>query len=408
MLLGKTGLVALRSTAKAKLLLVWYGGWLAAQLRKGKTTLVAPLPTAEPMRMLVEKALLAVKPFGLTVFLMRTLYCTGGASLLRKLFALPTEVSLWVPLSVPQRRLFQSPKKMKVADPFSLLIEPPSNAAEQYERLTGLARQVKELRTTESKKLDQILEVLEGLSTRNGNRKHDNSVVTALIAANFHLCAAKPALSQGQQVAQAKAEQHRIEVMHGKSGAADAAKTEAYLRGAAEEGMVSLVKRRFDSPRLREVLLYVMGGCNENAMRPSAPSAVFGSEVTLESLLGSDSTEIAADVSATDTSAVGGVIGGAPTGRRRGGGARGYGQPRGVEVRRGPGEGFVAGLNLAVYLSLRVASHSPSTFWSMLLCAPTVLATSYVPTMAGDEFAMILAASDFVGWYKCPNGKNVP
>ena len=24
--------------------------------------------------------------------------------------------------------------------------------------------------------------------------------------------------------------------------------------------------------------------------------------------------------------------------------------------------------------------------------------------MAGDEFAMILAASDFVGWYKCPNG----
>ena len=40
----------------------------------------------------------------------------------------------------------------------------------------------------------------------------------------------------------------------------------------------------------------------------------------------------------------------------------------------------------------------------MLLSAPALLSGCYVPTMAGDEFTMILAASDFVGWYKCPNG----
>ena len=75
----------------------------------------------------------------------------------------------------------------------------------------------------------------------------------------------------------------------------------------------------------------------------------------------------------------------------------------GVLQRRGPGEGFVAALNLAVFLASRAASHAASSFWAVLLCAPAALSTMFVPTMAGDEFAMILAASDFVGWYKCIN-----
>lgn len=64
----------------------------------------------------------------------------------------------------------------------------------------------------------------------------------------------------------------------------------------------------------------------------------------------------------------------------------------------------MAGLSLGVYLVSRIASHNAAGFWATVLFAPSALSTMYVPTMAGDEFAMILAASDYVGWYKCQNG----
>eukprot|EP00966_Prymnesium_polylepis_P239747 5544122-Prymnesium_polylepis.3 len=121
--------------------------------------------------------------------------------------------------------------------------------------------------------------------------------------------------------------------------------------------------------------------------------------VTIEALFGGDSGPAAGP--SASAAATGTVVSG---GARRGRTFEPSRQPRGVELRRGAGEGFIAGLHLGVYLAMRVVSHAATSFWGTLLLAPAAMSAMFVPTMAGDEFAMILAASDFVGWYKCPNG----
>ena len=51
------------------------------------------------------------------------------------------------------------------------------------------------------------------------------------------------------------------------------------------------------------------------------------------------------------------------------------------------------------------ASLSPHSFWSALLLSPQSLASSYWPTMQGDEFLEIMQSMrEFVAWYKCPKG----
>ena len=282
---GKGGTLHLCGAAKAKLVLTRYAYWLAGQLRQGKTALPEPLPNVEPARLLAERSLLATKPLSLGVFVLRLLYCTGGPGLLRKLLALPTEDSPWVPVTAQQRRPLQSTKKRTVANPFSLLVEPAKNAAKEYMRMHSLASEVKELRTIDSKRLDRIVEALEALGARDGIRSHDNSVVTALVAASFQLKTAKAKASYAQKALQLKvslvcrchtrsshdptmttlawkwlhclsairtrtprcqAEQHRLEMTYGKLKGVDAAKTEEYLRSAAEDAVVQLVTRRFE------------------------------------------------------------------------------------------------------------------------------------------------------------------
>ena len=86
---------------------------------------------------------------------------------------------------------------------------------------------------------------------------------------------------------QTQAEQHRLEMTHGKKGAADAQKTEEYLRSAAEDAITQLISRRFESLKLRETLMYVLGGCDGNALLPSHNAGYGDEELTMESLFGS-------------------------------------------------------------------------------------------------------------------------
>lgn len=277
-----------------------------------------------------------------------------------------------------------------------------------------------------------------------------------------------------------KREQYRLRTAYGEKGAAEAAVKEAHNAKTASQALQQLVTRRFEG-RLREVMLYVLGGCESNALLPNRDTIPLEDEVALdggtplhlhlpqlsssasaqrppmssictqvvsmEALFGAAALGGGNRGGAASSSAVGAAAGSerrAATTSRRGG------PPRGVELRRGLGEGFVAGLNLAVFLATRIASHAATSFWAGVLFAPAALSTMcvrrdgmpattlpphvvssppsprrsrlaprlpfsprfparslpdrFVPTMAGDEFAMILAASDIVGWYKCPNG----
>lgn len=408
---GKGGMVQLTAASKAKMLLGEYTAWLAAELRRGKTTLEEPLPTAEPVRVLCESLLLSTRPLALSLFVLRQLYRIGGPSLLRKLLAVPSDVSGWVPVSAAARKPLQSSKKKTVANPFSLLISPAGAAAREYVRMHSLASEVRDLQTTDSKKLDKIVEALEALGARDGVRSHDNSVVVSLVAATFYLIASKPKLGHAQKLAKEKAEAHRLATQYGARGAEQAAKTEEFLKSAAADAVVQLVTRRFEAQKVRDLLLYVLGGCEGNALLPNALAAQHAAvdAITMDSLFGAhDSGAPAGAGPAGGGGAADGADGGTAAltqrERRRGGGNARSHAPRGVESRRGPGEGFIAGLNVSIFLGLRVASHAASSFWATLLFAPAALSTMFVPTMAGDEFAMILAASEFVGWYKCPNG----
>lgn len=185
--------------------------------------------------------------------------------------------------------------------------------------------------------------------------------------------------------------------------------------------------RHFESDKVRDALLYVLGGCEGHPFLPSFEFQAPMTEddpLTMELLFGptprtTPSTTAPATVAAaaatSPTSATAATAAqavadplGAPLA------AAGHAKPlvapkgaqlpRGVDRRRGHGEGFMAGLSLGVYLVSRIASHNAAGFWATVLFAPSALSTMYVPTMAGDEFAMILAASDYVGWYKCQNG----
>ena len=224
-----------------------------------------------------------------------------------------------------------------------------------------------------------------------------------------------------------RSELARLEAAHGKSGAREAARTEEYHRKAAHDGLIQLVTRHFESDKVRDALLYVLGGCEGHPFLPSFEFQAPMTEddpLTMELLFGptprtTPSTTAPAAVAAaaatsptsataaTAAQAVAGPLGAplAAAGHAKPLVApKGAQLPRGVDHRRGHGEGFMAGLSLGVYLVSRIASHNAAGFWATVLFAPSALSTMYVPTMAGDEFAMILAASDYVGWYKCQNG----
>nr|ADD95857.1 hypothetical protein [uncultured organism MedDCM-OCT-S12-C54] len=390
---AKGGEHYLHSAAKGKLLLTKYASWLAGVLRKGKNTLEEALPGSEPVRVQAE-LMLSTKPLSLTLFVMQQLFCSGGPGMILKLLALPTDVSSWVPVAQPQRRQFQTSKKRSVVNPFSLLIElKEKSATKEYTRIHNLVNEVKELRSTDAKRVDKIIEAVESLGTRDGVRSQDNAVVTSLVAASYVLKSAKAKMGIAQRAAYTRSEEHRRQTMYGKD-APSAAKTEEYLQSSCEHAMIQLVSKRFESQKLREIMRYVLGGCDENALLPSSDRAAEARENEVAALF--NDGKISEALAASEPILTQGE-------RRKGMKAHRGGVPRGVEVRRGPGEGFVAGLNLGVYLAMRVASHAATSFWAALLYAPGVLSTIYVPTMAGDEFAMILAASDFVGWYKCPN-----
>ena len=220
-----------------------------------------------------------------------------------------------------------------------------------------------------------------------------------------------------------RSELARLEAAHGKSGAREAARTEEYHRKAAHDALIQLVTRRFESDKVCDALLYVLGGCEGHPFLPSfefkAPRTE-DDQLTMELLFGStpSTTAPAAAAAAAATSPTSATTATSAQAEAGPSGAplaaaghakplvapKGAQLPRGVDRRRGQGEGFMAGLSLGVYLVTRIASHNAAGFWATVLFAPSALGTMYVPTMAGDEFAMILAASDYVGWYKCPNG----
>jgi hypothetical protein len=307
---------------------------------------------------------------------------------------LPTEVTPWVPIPTARRKPLQSTIKRQVTNPFSLLILPTRVGRKEYAKMRALANDVETLRTTDVKQLEKILSVLEDLGSKDsGVRAHDDSVVAALIAASFAIKSAKPKLSSMQIQQQRKSEQHRLVTQYGKDGAVEAEKTEEHHRKTVTEGTAELVSRRFEIVKLRDVLLYILSGCAKNALLPNPDAEAEQSVevVSMETLFGTDETVAAAAAKAQARQRqLSKFVAGAP--------------PMGVERRRG-GEGFAAGLHLGVYLALHLATHAASSFWASLLLVPMALSTMYVPTMAGDEFAMILAASDYVGWYKCPNGR---
>jgi hypothetical protein len=98
--------------------------WLAKELRAGKTTLAEPLPMKEPVRVLCEQNLLSTRPLALTLHVLRLPYRMGGSGLLRRLLALPTEVTPWVPVSERQRRPLRRARaaregRVSVAEPTS-------------------------------------------------------------------------------------------------------------------------------------------------------------------------------------------------------------------------------------------------------------------------------------------------
>ena len=401
---GASGLASLQAATKAKLLIARYTRWLAEQLRQGKTTLKEPLPSAEPVRVLVECNLLSTKPLAHALLALRLVYRTGGPGLLRKLLALPTDASPWVPVPAQRRSVLQSSRKRTVLNPFSLLIEPAKNASRDYTHVHSLAAEAHALRTTDAKRLERLLESFEELGARDGVRAHDNSLVTALVASAFVLRAAKPKLSELQQQQAEKRDQYRLEKEYGKKGAAEAERTEQFHLKAASDAMAQLIPRRFESAKLREVLHYVLGGCEGNTLLPSPSAAARAEAATLEELFEGAPASSAAAAASPAAAAASSARTGAGGRHRPDAPRRASAPPLGVAIRRGPGEGFVAGMHLSVYLAMRVASHAASSFWATLLFAPAALATMYVPTMAGDEFAMIMAASDYAGWYKCPNG----
>ena len=199
-------LAQLTAASKAKLLLDRYVQWLAKELRAGKTTLAEPLPTAEPVRVLCEQNLLGTRPLALTLHVLRLLYRMGGSGLLRRLLALPTEATPWVPVSERQRRPLQSSKKRTVISPFSLTLDDqpnrPSRALKEYARMHVLASEILEMRTTDPKQLSRVLEDLEALSARDAKpTTQQQSMICALVAASFHLRVTKPQRSEAQKYA---------------------------------------------------------------------------------------------------------------------------------------------------------------------------------------------------------------
>lgn len=172
-------------------------------MRAGKTTLAEPLPTAEPVRVLCEQNLLGTRPLALTLHVLRLLYRMGGSGLLRRLLALPTEATPWVPVSERQRRPLQSSKKRTVISPFSLTLDDqPNRALKEYARMHVLASEILEMRTTDSKQLSRVLEDLEALSARDAKpTTQQQSMICALVAASFHLRVTKPQRSEAQKYA---------------------------------------------------------------------------------------------------------------------------------------------------------------------------------------------------------------
>ncbi|KAL1512226.1 hypothetical protein AB1Y20_005488 [Prymnesium parvum] len=281
---SKNGLTQLKAASKAKMILTHYSSWLSDMLRRGQTTLPELLPNAEPVRALAEKHLLASKPLSLILFVLQHLYHKGGPVLIRKLLALPTDVSSWVPVIKEVRRSFQSKKKRSVANPFSLLVEPSKGASKEYTRMHHIAQEIMNLRTTDSKQTDKLIETLENLASRETVRSNDDSLVTALIAANFYLKSSKPKLSFSQELARTKQEDFRLQSTYGKANAASAAKTEEYLRSSCEHAMTQLINRKFAAPKFRDLLLYILDGCAGNALLPSFDRAQEVSESELARL----------------------------------------------------------------------------------------------------------------------------
>ena len=328
------------------------------------------------LRLAAERRLLEPKPLALVLLVLRRLYRTGGPGLLLKLFALPTPDAPWLPLGPEQRKAFQSSKKRAVVDPFSLLIEPvpPSSrkkaqldpvaaAAKEYERMADLALRVDRLKIANAKdeqprrELQRLDEEFERLGANDRHKARDNALVGGLVAATFHLRLREREREQRERLKGTwrrppKDEKHDLQLLH-----------------SAQDCVARLLGRRFGSGPLQQVLLYVLRGCEGHPLHASVPEQVAVTNLAdlfdgpteaerLERQAQAAAAAVAAEAAAEAEAAAAqfGYLG------RQGRRARAahHGGSRGAELRRGPGEGFVAALKLQARSRRDLAADSSS------------------------------------------------